>query len=580
MSAQEPAVDRRRRIVTRAAPLIALAVVSFAGGAIVAAGSDTEASERFLAAWEDGDFAAMHAELTPAAQEQYSLKRFERSYADAAQIATISDLDAGDMQEEGEAAVAPVTIQTRAFGRFETELSLPLEDGMVAWSPHLVFPGLADNEELSRRTRAPERASILAADRTPLASGPAAARSVGAAASAVVGSVGAPTKAQARELAARGFPPGTLTGMNGLELAWNDRLAGRPGGQLLAISADEQSEVGGGRVLASSEPLGGEPVRTTIDPALQEEAVVALGDLYGGAAVLDARTGNVLALSGIAYSAPQPPGSTFKIITATGALDAGIVKPDDEFPVETSNSDIGREIPNAHDEPCGGTFAVSFANSCNTVFAPLGAELGGEELVATAEKFGFNSTPTLFDDHATAAIDPPQSTIPPDLSESVETGESAIGQGQVLATPLAMASVAQTIGNGGVRLPTPIARTDELRPKADPVKVTSEQTAATMRELMIGVVNEGTGVAAALPGVQVAGKTGTAEIGPAALEPGQELKPGEEPPQETDAWFAAFAPATDPKLAVAVMVVDSNGDGGTVAAPIARQILAAGLGVG
>jgi cell division protein FtsI/penicillin-binding protein 2 len=101
-----------------------------------------------------------------------------------------------------------------------------------------------------------------------------------------------------------------------------------------------------------------------------------------------------------------------------------------------------------------------------------------------------------------------------------------------------------------------------------------------MRELMIGVVTEGTGVAAALPGVQVAGKTGTAELGTAALEPGQELEPGEEPPQETDAWFIAFAPAADPKLAVAVMIVDSDGDGGTVAAPIAREVLAAGLGVG
>ena len=150
----------------------------------------------------------------------------------------------------------------------------------------------------------------------------------------------------------------------------------------------------------------------------------------------------------------------------------------------------------------------------------------------------------------------------------------------MLATPLEMASVAQAIANGGERLPTPIARTDELRPDADPVRVTSKETANTLRELMIGVVNEGTGTAGALPGIQVAGKTGTAELGPAALEPGQELEPDEEPPQETDAWFAAFAPASDPKLAVAVMVVDSEGDGGTVAAPIAAQILATGLGVG
>ena len=338
----------------------------------------------------------------------------------------------------------------------------------------------------------------------------------------MVGTVGTPTGAQAEELVRQGFPPGSLTGISGLELAWNERLSGRPGGQLVAASAVEESEFGGGRVLATSEPIPGKAVRTTIDPALQEAAVSALGDLFGGVAVLDARKGDVLAMAGIAYSSPQPPGSTFKVITATAALDAEIVSLADEFPVEVSNSLIGREIANAHDSPCGGTFAETFAHSCNTVFAPLGAELGGEQLVETSELFGFNQTPELFDPEAAAVIDPPPSTIPVDLSESVETGESAIGQGQVLATPLEMATVSQTIANRGVRLPTPIARSDELAPAGRPVKVTSKQTAAIVRDLMIGVVEDGTGIAAALPGVQVAGKTGTAELGPTALSTGDE----------------------------------------------------------
>ena len=301
-----------------------------------------------------------------------------------------------------------------------------------------------------------------------------------------------------------GFPPGTLTGISGLELGFNDRLSGKPGGQLLATSSGAGAGGGTGgaggtgeRVLAQSEPERGKAVRTNIDPDLQDSTVAALGGTYGGVAVLDAKKGSVLALAGLAYSAPQPPGSTFKIITATGALEDGIVKPSDEFPVESSNSDIGREIPNAHDELCGGSFATSFADSCNTVFAPLGAELGGEKLVKTAELYGFNAPPTLFDQATTALIDPPQSTIPKDLSESVETGESAIGQGEVLATPLEMAAVSQTVANGGVRLPNAIARDPELQPPDDQVKVSSPETAATMRQLMIGVVNDGTGIAAA-----------------------------------------------------------------------------------
>ena len=491
----------------------------------------------------------------------------------------MAELSAGEVTEADEAASVPVSMRTRLFGELGGELTVPLTDGKVAWAPHLVYPDLDAGEQLSRETRAPERAAILAADRSPLAEGPASARIVGSAALAVVGEVGSPSRSQAERLTERGFPSGTLTGTSGLELAFNDRLAGRPGGQLLAVPEGADADTAAGRVLATSQPERGKAVRTYIDPELQDATVAALGSLYGGAAVLDTRTGAVLALAGLAYSAPQPPGSTFKIITATGALDAGIVKPSDEFPVESSNSEIGREIPNAHDELCGGTFTESFANSCNTVFAPLGAELGGPELVETAELYGWNAPPPLFDRATTALIDPPQSTIPKDLTESVETGESAIGQGQVLATPLQMAIVSGTVANGGKRLPAPIARDPGLQPPPDTVKVTSRETAATLRDLMTQVVTNGTGVAAALPGIQVAGKTGTAELGPSALEPGQELGPGEEPPQDIDAWFTAFAPAGDPKIAAAAMVVDADGDGGTVAAPIVRQIMASYFGV-
>jgi penicillin-binding protein A len=571
-------------MLTRASPVVAIALVAFVAGLVTGAGGDNSAAQRFVDAWERGDTEAMYSELTGDAQDKYTREEFERAYADAEQIATIETVSADDAQDAAsggdDVQVVEMQFDTHAFGDLGGDLELPADDEGVAWEPHMVFPGLERGESLTRRTRAADRAPILASDGTPLAEGPAAARSQPVSgASAVVGEVGTPPAEEERAMAAEGFPPGSLTGNSGLELAFNDRLSGTPGGQLLAVGAGEEGSLRAGRVLASSEPQPGKPVRTSIDPGLQEAAVTALGSLYGGVAVIDARKGSVLALAGIAFSAPQPPGSTFKVITTVAALDAGLVKLSDTFPVESSNSDIGREIANSHDAPCGGTFTESFANSCNTVFAPLGAEVGGEKLVDTAEKFGFNSPPQLYDEATTAIVEPPASTIPTDISDSVEVGESAIGQGQVLATPLQLATVSQVIAAGGMRMPTPLAKDTELQPDARPVRVTSKETASTVRDLMIGVVQNGTGVAAALPNVQVAGKTGTAELGPKALQPGQKAPDeGEEPEQELDAWFTAFAPARDPRLAIGVMVVNAAGDGGEIAAPIAAQVLSAGLG--
>ena len=142
----------------------------------------------------------------------------------------------------------------------------------------------------------------------------------------------------------------------------------------------------------------------------------------------------------------------------------------------------------------------------------------------------------------------------------------------MLATPLQMASVAQTIGNGGVRQPTSIVANRKLRPDAEPVRVMSKKIAGELTELMIGVVTGGTGFAGAIPEAQVAGKTGTAELGP---EPGQENE--ENPVQIKDAWFAAFAPAEKARLAVGVLLIDAGAAGGEVAAPAASQVLSAGL---
>src|SRR5262249_36230085 len=290
----------------------------------------------------------------------------------------------------------------------------------------------------------------------------------------------------------QGYPGDQETGVSGLELAFNARLAGHPGGQLLAVKEgtplpDVPAGITG-RTLATAHQAPGIPVHTTIDPEIQQATVNALGGQSGGIAVLNARTGDVLALAGSAYSSPQPPGSTFKIITTTAGLEQHEVKLDQYFtPVSSINPDPvhgARVIHNNNDEVCGGTFTTAFAKSCNTVFAPLGAKVGGDALVNTAEDYGYNEEPTLYNARATAAVDPGKMSIPTELGTATDVTASAIGQGQVLATPLGMASAAQTVAMDGKRSPTAIVTDPNLKSTAKAVDVTSPENARVLTGLM------------------------------------------------------------------------------------------------
>jgi penicillin-binding protein A len=576
MSLRPPEVERRRRLVTRMLPLAVIALIAFIWGASAGAPGSPEkdAAKSFVNAWAHGEFAAMYRQLNPASQRKIELNDFVLAYRGAEMTATMRTLEAGSpsdpaTQGGNEVVAVPVTANTVAFGTIEKDLKLPFAEGGVAWDEALVFPGLRRGEHLESQVELAPRAPILAADGSPLAEGPAEARAhpIGSAAIDVTGEVGAAEEAEADALARKGFPPGTPVGVSGLEQAFNARLAGQPGGSLLAVDAN-----GSTRTIAKAEPKPGAPVKTTIDPGLQESAVSALAGRVGGVAVLDARNGDVRALAGQAFSAPQPPGSTFKMITTAAALQKGLVSLDDEFEVTNGANVGGRFIENANGEYCGGTLRQAFAESCNADFVPLGPKIGNDDLVATAERFGFNSPPTLYAPRIVAEVEPAESTIPTEIGEEVDLGVSAIGQGEVLATPLEMASVAQTIGHGGVREPTSIVANSKLRPEAKPVRVMSKKISAEMTELMIGVVTSGTGYAGAIPQAQVAGKTGTAELGP---KPGEENSP--HPQQRKDAWFAAFAPADHAKLAIGVLLIEAEAAGGEVAAPAASQVLSAGL---
>lgn len=576
MSSIPTEAERRRRLLTRAAPLAAVALLAFIFGA--AKGSpgspEKDAANRFAEAWEAREFKGMYGELNDASKAAVDRKAFEAAYREAEQVATTRTIEAGsagDATESDGAKVVPVgmAIGTVAFGEVEGTVELPYADGGIEWDPSLAFPGLRTGEELAADVELAERAPILARDGTPLAEGPAQEREhPSTAAIDVTGEVGEASEEELPRLARHGFPPETPVGISGLERAFNDRLAGKAGGSLLAVAGDGSSV----RTLAKTKPKPGAPVKTTIDLDLQETAVSALAGRAGGVAVLDARKGDVRALAGQAFSAPQPPGSTFKIVTTTAALEAGAVSLDDEFEI-TDGVDVGgRFLNNANGEFCGGTFREAFAESCNAVFAPLGPAVGNDKLVETAEGFGFNSPITLYAPQIVQAVDPEEATIPTEIGAEVDLGVSAIGQGEVLATPLEMASVAQTVANDGVREPTSIVLNKKLRPEPESTQVMSSQTAQELTELMIGVVVEGTGTAGAITEAQVAGKTGTAELGP---KPGEENK--ENPVQIKDAWFTAFAPAEKPRLAVGVMLIEAEAAGGEVAAPIASEILSAGL---
>lgn len=577
MNPRSPEVERRRRLTTRAVPLALVALIAFIVGARAGTpGSpDKEAAQRYVEAWESEDFGAMYRELNPTSRQTIELNDFVIAYRDAAEEATLRTLRADSVEDAISSDgrdVVPVQIDanTVAFGPVEATMEVPYADGGIEWDESLVFPALRRGEHLEGQIELAPRAPILAAEGTPLAEGPAEARAhpIGSAAIDITGEVGIAEEIDPEVLARQGFTADTPVGVSGLEQAFNARLAGKPGGSLLAVSEGD----GSSRTIAKASPQPGAPVKTTIDPNLQATAVAALAGRLGGIAVLDSRNGDVRALAGQAFSAPQPPGSTFKMITTVAALQKGVVSLDDEFEITNGANVGGRFIENANGEYCGGTFSQAFAESCNADFAPLGPKIGNDDLVEVAERFGFNSPPSLYARRFIRRVDPAESTIPTDIGEEVDLGVSAIGQGEVLATPLEMASVAQTIANDGVREPTSIVANAKLRPEAKPVRVMSKKIADELTELMVGVVTGGTGTAGAIAEAQVAGKTGTAELGPV---PGQEN--AEHPEQRKDAWFAAFAPAESPKLAVGVLLVEAEAAGGEVAAPAASEVLSAGL---
>ncbi|MGD0454921.1 MAG: penicillin-binding transpeptidase domain-containing protein [Solirubrobacteraceae bacterium] len=577
----------------RARPVLVLAAVAFAAGAIIGARHSAPPgyalADQFVTAWTRREYTSMYSDVAGSSRRSTSVSEFASDYREALTTATATRVKVLGRARAalGGGVTVPVRVDTRLFGALSLAFTLPIDEGpggpSIVWSRSLAFPGLRPGERLSRSTSLPQRAPLLARDGSLLAeAAPGAVAGapaettrnspLGAVADTVLGTVGPVPPARRQALEEQGVPAQAIVGLSGLELALDSRLRGAPGGELLA----------GARPLAYAKPHPAPPVRTTVSPVLQRAAVTALGGQLGGIIAMQPSTGQILAVAGLGLDGLQPPGSTFKMITTTGVLAAKIATEHTVFPYATFATLDGVKLNNANGEECGGSLELAFAVSCNSVFSPLGVKLGAERLVATAERFGFNHEPGI----AGAA----ESTLPPasEIQGELDVGSTAIGQGEVLASPLEMATVAATIADGG-RRPRPTFLPGQPQ---QAVRVMSASVARNVRHLMIAVVREGTGTSAAIPGVTVAGKTGTAELKTActttsaseassseAREAGKEgCQSGgaESEAANTDAWFAAFAPALHPRIVVCVLLV-KDGAGGATAAPVAREVLEAGL---
>ena len=393
--------------------------------------------------------------------------------------------------------------------------------GTRAWSS----PGCGAGEHLESEIELAPRAPILAADGTPLAEGEADAREhpLGSAAIDVTGEVGD----RRRRRPAGAGPPGLLgrnPGRHQRPRAGLQRAAGRQAGRLAARRRRR------GRLGPRARQRQAEARRAGEDDDRPGPAVSPRSRPWPGAraaiAVLDARNGDVRALAGQAFSAPQPPGSTFKMITTTAALEKGVVSLDDEFEITNGVNVGGRFINNANGEYCGGTFREAFAESCNADFAPLGPKIGNDDLVETAERFGFNSPPDPLRaaDRArsrTRRIDDPDR----DRRRNRPRRDARSARAKCWRRRWRWRASRRRSATTACAMPTSIVANKKLRPDAKPVRVMSKKIADELTELMIGVVTEGTGYAGAIPEAQVAGKTGTAELGPEA-GPGELAKPG------------------------------------------------------
>jgi len=382
----------------------------------------------------------------------------------------------------------------------------------------------------------------------------------------------------------------TDLGQAGLERYRNSVLDGETTGTNLQAILDQ---------LQGKRPQGDEVI-TTLDPSAQRTAVSALGEHEGAVVALDPRTGAVTVMASTPSYDPNSlrsvhayerldhesgspllnravqygyaPGSTFKIVTATAAIDTGRFTPSSTLSGRNNILVSGVPLANDYDESFGQlTLTQALAKSVNTVWAQVAEQVGKPTLARYMNRFGFDAKPQLdypADEMSASGSYQGERLLSP-VSPLIDVGRTGIGQDKLQVTPLQMAEVAATVANRGT-LMVPHLTARIVNPEGGTVQTISPRvqsvvmrpsTAAAITGMMEAVVREGTGTPAQIPGVQVAGKTGTAEtqVGNA----------------NNNVWFIAFAPASDPTVAIAVTIKGVPGYGATYAAPVARQVMEA-----
>jgi peptidoglycan glycosyltransferase len=378
----------------------------------------------------------------------------------------------------------------------------------------------------------------------------------------------------------------TRYGRAGLERARNDALSGTT--NELGTIFDR---------LSGGQPEG-DDVHTTLDPAAQRIALQGLNGRQGAVVALDPQTGAIKVMASVpsynpndipkpgefarlnrdpdapllnrATQAGYPPGSTFKVVTAIAAMDSGRFTPNSTVSGKNLKPISGVPLRNFNNETFGEiTLTDALTHSVNTAWASIGEKLGKETMAKYMDRLGFDEQVRvdLPSDERRASGEFSNGRLLRPTSDAVDVGRMAIGQDKLNVTPLQMAMVASAVANEGKlmaphmtdRIVDRDGRTvDRIQPR-EMSQVMSPEAAGEVGDMMSKVVEEGTGTAAALEGISVAGKTGTAEV--------------DRPCGPNQVWFIAFAPRANPKVAIAATVECSSGTGGDVAAPIAKQVM-------